>query len=72
MRSEIERLAGAHTAPLAPLGVAGYLWTASSGLHNLMDVLEQIAAGTRCTFTLPPREPRQPRIPAAPAAPATS
>ncbi|MDP9033946.1 MAG: YihY/virulence factor BrkB family protein, partial [Myxococcota bacterium] len=40
IRSEVLRLAGADAATLAPLGVAGYLWTASSGLHNLMDVFE--------------------------------
>ena len=28
---------------LAPLGVIGFLWTASSGLHNLMDVFETAA-----------------------------
>jgi membrane protein len=37
---EVERLAGANRTSLAPLGVAGFLWTASSGLHNLMDVFE--------------------------------
>lgn len=40
LRSELERLAGAHGTSLAPLGVVGFLWTASSGLHNLMDVCE--------------------------------
>jgi membrane protein len=40
IRSELERLAGAHGTSLAPLGVVGFLWTASSGLHNLMDVCE--------------------------------
>jgi uncharacterized BrkB/YihY/UPF0761 family membrane protein len=40
VRKEIERLAGATVSSLAPLGVAGYFWTASSGLHNLMDVFE--------------------------------
>jgi membrane protein len=39
VRRELERLAGS-TSSLAPLGVAGFLWTASSGLHNLMDVFE--------------------------------
>jgi membrane protein len=43
MRKEVERLAGAGASSLAPLGVAGYLWTASSGLHNLMDVFETAA-----------------------------
>jgi membrane protein len=28
------------SATVAPVGVVGYLWTASSGLHNLMDVFE--------------------------------
>jgi membrane protein len=36
---ELQRLAGAN-ASVAPLGVFGFLWTASSGLHNLMDVFE--------------------------------
>jgi membrane protein len=39
VRSELERLAGG-SASIAPLGVIGFLWTASSGLHNLMDVFE--------------------------------
>jgi membrane protein len=42
VRKEIERLAGSGVS-LAPLGVAGYFWTASSGLHNLMDVFETAA-----------------------------
>jgi uncharacterized BrkB/YihY/UPF0761 family membrane protein len=37
---ELQRLAGAGSSPMAPLGVVGFLWTASSGLHNLMDVFE--------------------------------
>jgi membrane protein len=40
IRSELERLAGARGTSIAPLGVLGFLWTASSGLHNLMDVCE--------------------------------
>jgi membrane protein len=40
VRKELERLAGGSASSLAPLGVAGFLWTASSGLHNLMDVFE--------------------------------
>ncbi len=39
LRKEVERMQGS-TASLAPLGVVGFLWTASSGLHNLMDVFE--------------------------------
>ncbi len=37
---ELERLAGGGSTSVAPLGVVGFLWTASSGLHNLMDVFE--------------------------------
>jgi membrane protein len=37
---EIQRMAGANASSVAPLGVAGFLWTASAGLHNLMDVFE--------------------------------
>ncbi|HEV3189580.1 MAG TPA: YihY/virulence factor BrkB family protein [Polyangiaceae bacterium] len=44
VRGQLERLGGGAGAPLAPLGVIGYLWTASSGLHNLMDLFETIAA----------------------------
>jgi len=40
VRSELERLAGGSASSIAPLGVVGFLWTASSGLHNLMDVFE--------------------------------
>ncbi len=43
VRSEVQRLAGGDAATLAPLGLAGYFWTASSGLHNLMDVFETAA-----------------------------
>jgi membrane protein len=43
VRDEVERLAGGSASSLAPLGVAGYLWTASSGLHSLMDVFETSA-----------------------------
>jgi len=42
LRHELERMAGS-TASVAPLGVIGFLWTASSGLHNLMDVFETAA-----------------------------
>jgi membrane protein len=47
VHSEVERLATGSASSLAPLGFAGYLWTASSGLHNLMDVLEAVAQATR-------------------------
>jgi membrane protein len=42
VRKELERMAGGATS-VAPLGVIGYFWTASSGLHNLMDVFETAA-----------------------------
>jgi membrane protein len=42
IRGELERLAGA-SASIAPLGIASFMWTASSGLHNLMDIVEQAA-----------------------------
>jgi len=44
VRKELERLAGGGAPSVAPLGVAGFLWTASSGLHNLMDVFEVASA----------------------------
>jgi membrane protein len=37
---ELQRLAGGGSSSMAPLGVVGFLWTASSGLHNLMDAFE--------------------------------
>jgi polyphosphate kinase len=40
------------------------------GGFNCQEVLEQIAAGARCTFSLPPREAPKPRPAPAPAAPA--
>jgi uncharacterized BrkB/YihY/UPF0761 family membrane protein len=46
LHKEVERMAGS-TASLAPLGVLGFLWTASSGLHNLMDVFESGVRATR-------------------------
>lgn len=42
VRKELERMASG-AAGVAPLGVLGYFWTASSGLHNLMDVFETAA-----------------------------
>lgn len=46
VRKELERLAGGSASSIAPLGAAGFVWTASSGLHNLMDVVEQAAQAT--------------------------
>jgi uncharacterized BrkB/YihY/UPF0761 family membrane protein len=40
LRKEVDRMAGSN-ASLAPLVVVGFLWTASSGLHSLMDVFEK-------------------------------
>ncbi len=42
LRKELERMSSG-TSGLAPIGVIGYFWTASSGLHNLMDVFETAA-----------------------------
>jgi membrane protein len=39
VRAELERMSRS-SASVAPVGAVGYLWTASSGLHNLMDVFE--------------------------------
>jgi len=47
VRGELERLAGGSASSIAPLGVIGFLWTASSGLHNLMDVFEIAVMATR-------------------------
>ena len=47
VRAEIERLAGSHASSIAPLGVVGFMWTASSGLHNLMDVFELAVSARR-------------------------
>lgn len=47
VRSELERLAGGSASSIAPLGVIGFLWTASSGLHNLMDVFEIAVRASR-------------------------
>jgi membrane protein len=44
VRAELERLAGANAATIAPLSVLGFLWLAASGTHGLMDELEVIAA----------------------------
>ncbi|HEY8090646.1 MAG TPA: YhjD/YihY/BrkB family envelope integrity protein, partial [Polyangiaceae bacterium] len=41
LRHELDRMVS--TSSVAPLGVIGFLWTASSGLHNLMDALEATA-----------------------------
>ena len=41
VRTELDRLAHGGGASLAPVGMVGFLWTASSGLHNLMEVIEK-------------------------------
>jgi membrane protein len=46
VRKELERLAGGSASSIAPLGVAGFMWTASSGLHNLMAVVEHAYKAT--------------------------
>ncbi len=47
IRKEISRMSGSNAAPVAPLGVAGFLWTASAGIHNLMDVFETAVKARR-------------------------
>lgn len=47
LQKELVRLAGASSAPLGPLSVVGFLWTASSGFHNLMDVFEIVQQSLR-------------------------
>ena len=44
---ELQRLGSGSGLSVAPLGVVGFLWTASAGLHNLMDVLETAAKARR-------------------------
>lgn len=40
VHKELDRLAGGGTGSLAPLAIAGFLWSASSGCHSLMGALE--------------------------------
>ena len=46
VRKELERMTGS-ASTLAPLSVVGFFWTASSGLHVLMDVFETAARVVR-------------------------
>src|SRR5271170_2683816 len=38
VREQIERMSRPGSDPIAPLAILGFLWSSSSGLHNLMDV----------------------------------
>jgi membrane protein len=40
VHKELDRLAGGGSGSLAPLAIAGFLWSASSGCHSLMGALE--------------------------------
>jgi membrane protein len=40
LRSELDRMARTTAAPIAPIGLVGFLWTSTSGMHALMDVFE--------------------------------
>lgn len=40
LRKELDRMSGGGSAPVAPISIIGFLWTSSSGLHNLMDIFE--------------------------------
>ncbi len=44
VRDELQRMAGASAASIAPLSVLGFLWLAATGTHGLMDAFE-VAAG---------------------------
>ena len=46
-RHELERMAGATTGSIAPLGVVTFLWLTSSGVHQMMDVFEIAARAPR-------------------------
>jgi membrane protein len=50
VREELGRLAGRDAAPIAPVSVAGFLWTASSGVHNLMDLFEAMVRATKRAY----------------------
>ena len=47
VRRELERLAGATSSPIAPVGIVGFLWIASSGTHGLMNVFELVFGSTK-------------------------
>jgi membrane protein len=47
VRRELERLAGATSSPIAPVGILGFLWIASSGTHGLMNVFELVFGSTK-------------------------
>jgi membrane protein len=47
VRHELERMAGATTGSIAPLGVVTFLWLTSSGVHQMMDVFELAARAPR-------------------------
>jgi membrane protein len=40
VREQIEHMSRPGTDPIAPLAILGFLWSSSSGLHNLMDIFE--------------------------------
>ncbi len=54
IREEIERLAGSGSS-LAPLGALGYMWSASSGVHNLLEAYDR-------AVDVPPRTYLQKRL----------
>jgi membrane protein len=47
VRHELERLGGATSSPIAPVGIVGFLWIASSGTHGLMNVFELVFGSTK-------------------------
>jgi membrane protein len=46
VRHELERLAGARSTSIAPLGLVTFLWLTSSGIHQMMDVFEVAVGAT--------------------------
>lgn len=42
MHSELGRLAETNTHSMAPLSLVGFLWLTTNGVHNLMDVFENL------------------------------
>jgi membrane protein len=47
VKEQLVRLAGRGAATVAPVSVVSYLWSASAGLHNLMDLFEAMARAPR-------------------------
>lgn len=42
VRAELDAIASADARAVAPVSIAGFLWLTTNGVHNLMDVFEQL------------------------------